>query len=97
MAQLRCFSQTIASLRIDLQRLEFTSQEAVKDLAVEAIKCVLLARLAALEAERAMSSCISADVAETASHPPAHTLTLTFAELQALEEATVQRLPHKLN
>ena len=96
MARLPCPSQTIASLRIDLQRLEFAFQAAAKDLAVEELKCVLLAGIAALKAESAMSSCISPGAAETAS-TPARTLTLTFAELQALEEATVHGLQHKVN
>ncbi len=96
MVRLHCSSQTIESLLIDLQRLESISQGAAKDLAVEAITCVLSARLAVLEAERAISSYRSPGAAETAS-TPAHTLTLTFAELQALEECEVQGLPHKLD
>jgi hypothetical protein len=94
MAQPHSYSETIESLLIDLLRL--TSEAGAKDLAVETIKCVLLARLATVEAECAIRSCLSASAAESAS-TPTPSLALTFAELQTLEEATVQGVPEKLN
>jgi hypothetical protein len=57
MAQPHSYSETIESLLIDLLRL--TSEAGAKDLAVETIKCVLMARLAAVDRGAAYAQTVS--------------------------------------
>ena len=80
------FLQTIESLHIDLKRLEYNSEEAGRDLALDAIKCVLLNRIAALEAASAILRSHTLSPTQIAKCPiliPS----LSNAELEALQEA----------
>jgi hypothetical protein len=54
MPQWNFLPETIESLHIDLQRVEHTGGSARNDLAVEAIRCDLLIRVAVMEAALAI-------------------------------------------
>jgi hypothetical protein len=89
MAQCNFLPQTIASLCINLQRVEYIGGPAGNDLAAEAIRNVLMARLAALEAAQAILQSLTAAAAAclTGSSVPL-ILSLSSAAWEALEEAT---------
>jgi hypothetical protein len=84
------------SLRIALLKLEHSRFSAGHERIVASLKSGLLNCLADLEAERAILSSLTPGALESAS-TAAQTLTLSFAELQTLEEAIAQRPPHKLD
>ena len=83
------FPQTIESLRIDLQRVENTGGSAENDLAVEAMRCALLTRLATMEAALAILQNLTLSASMTA-----NIAALSPEALEALEEAT-QSVPRK--
>jgi hypothetical protein len=87
MAQCNFLPQTIESLRINLQRLEYIGGSAGNDLAAEAIRNVLLTRLAAMEAAQAILQSLTAAACVTGSTVPL-ILSLSAAAWEALEEAT---------
>ena len=70
----------IESLQIDLLRLACYIGSAEKDLAVDAIRCVLLSHIAALEAADAILQSLTCS--------PALISSLSVDALEALEEAT---------
>lgn len=87
MSQWNVLPQTIESLRIDLQRVEFIGGSAGNDLATEAIRNVLLTRLAAMEAAQAILRSLTATACATG-NTVSLILSLSSAAWDALEEAT---------
>jgi hypothetical protein len=87
MAQCNFLPQTIASLRVNLQRVGYIGGSAGNDLAAEAIRNVLLARLAAVEAAQAILQSLTAAACLTGSTVPLIP-SLSSAAWEALEEAT---------
>jgi hypothetical protein len=83
------FPHTIESLRIDLQRVEYSGGSAQNDLAVEAIRCVLLFRLATMEAAQAILHSLTATACVTGNTVPL-ILSLSSAAWEALEAPTGQ-------
>jgi hypothetical protein len=95
MEQWNSFPSAIESLRIDLQRAEYIDGSAESDL-VESIRCILLIRLAAMEAAQAILQSLTFAAPVTANTVPLFPA-LSLAALEALEEATQSVPPQKLD
>jgi hypothetical protein len=93
MTQWNFLPQTIASLRVDLQRVEYIGGSAGNGLAVDAIRCVLLIRLAVMEAAQAILQSLT-PAAFVAANIVALIAALSPEALEALEEAT-QSVPRQ--
>lgn len=74
------FPQMIESLRIDLLRLAHNSETGT-DPAVEALRSILINRIAALEAARAIFQSLTFT-------PTQHAMSLSLAALETLQEVT---------
>jgi hypothetical protein len=96
MAQWNFLPETIESLRIDLQRVEHTSGSAKNGSAVEAIRCVLLIRLAVMEAALAILQSLTPAAFVAANIVPL-IAALSPEALEALEEATESFPQQKLD
>ena len=96
MEQWNSFPSAIESLRIDLRRAEYIGGSAEIDLAIEAIRRVLLIRLAAMEAAQAILQGLTPAAPVAANTVPLFPA-LSLAALEALEEATQSVPPQKLD